>query len=309
MSILKKISVSIKHFLLFSIFFMTVQDLFSQTSLGQQLFSSAIENLFNSNKLEIVKSIIISIALPLLTFLGFQKFYLEPRFQARNSRRRYATALFIACDELRMHLAETLNLVNLNDSSTIEAMKKIPDNDFKDNTAWFTKSGYYTTITAYKIAVVSGWLKIYQNSLLFFSYQASRAFLNDLYKHSQNLKLAFSTETCLWYYYFDAIGERVIEVETTVTPVISFAKFCDCYTNDKNFRLFFEQLHMYIWFIGDKDPKYLGTIPKILKSLKELTNFLDKKNLLSGFDVKRPETALGELEKARTKGWNKNDPS
>jgi hypothetical protein len=254
--------------------------------------------------LEIVKSLINTIALPILAFIGVQKFYIEPRFEARNSRKRYATALYIACEELRLHLSETINLVNSNHLPTIDAMKKIPDNDFQSNPAWFTKSGYYTTITAYKIAVVSAWLKIYQNSLLFTSYHGTREFLNGLYRSSQNLKLAFSTETCLWYYYFDAIGEKVIEEKTTVTSVMNFAKFCECYTNDKNLRLFFEQLHMYIWFLADKDPKYLETIPEIQRFLIELITFLDKKNLLSGFEVKRPETALGELEKARTRGWS-----
>ncbi len=32
---------------------------------------------------------------------------------------------------------------------------------------WFTKEGYYATLTAYKIAVVSSWLQIYKQELLF----------------------------------------------------------------------------------------------------------------------------------------------
>jgi len=253
--------------------------------------------------LTIATSLAIAFGIPLLTFLGVQKFFIEPRYEARATRRKYATALYLACKELSLHLAQTLERLNTSGSRVGDAMKKIPNNDFRGNPAWFTKDGYYTTITAYKIAAVSAWLRTYQNALLFSSFPESQSFLNDLYSRAQNLKVAFSTGTCLWYYYFDAIGERLVEEDGSLGSILPFAKFCGCYAKDGDFRLFFEQLHMYIWFLGNKDPKYLETLPRIQQSLSELIGLLERRNLLPGFQVERPRAAMSELEKALEGGW------
>ncbi len=246
--------------------------------------------------LTFVNALVVIFSLPLLV----QKFIIQPRYEARISRRKYATALYIACKELSLLLANTLERLSSASSGIGDAMKKIPNNDFHGNPAWFTKEGYYTTITAYKIASVSAWLRVYQNALLFSSYPESQSFLNDLYGRAQNLKLAFSTGTCLWYYYFDAIGERLIDEREKEVSALTFSKFCACYANDRDFRLFFEQVHMYIWFLGNRNPKYVDTVPRIQTCLLDLISLLERKNLLPGFRVERPETAVGELDKAPT---------
>jgi len=245
-----------------------------------------------------MNAVVVTFALPLLTFLGVQKFFIQPRYEARTNRRKYATALYLTCKELSIHLVMTLERLNSPSSRVGDAMKKIPNRDFHGDPAWFTKEGYYTTITAHKIAAVSAWLRIYQNALLFSSYPESQSFLEALYEKSQKLKAAFSTGTCLWYYYFDAVGERLVEESERGATVFTFAKFCSHYANDTDFRMFLEQLNMYIWFLGNRDPKYLETIPRIQECLRDLISLLEKKNLLSGFRVERPETAIPELDKA-----------
>ncbi len=117
----------------------------------------------------------ITTLLAILTFLGVQKFFLEPWQVARQLRKKYATALWISCKELQLHLHQVRDKVLEKNTNAISALKKIPDNDFKGRSDWFTKHGYYTTITAYKIAVVSSWLCIYQQELLFSTYSESRA--------------------------------------------------------------------------------------------------------------------------------------
>jgi len=92
-------------------------------------------------------------------------------------RKKYATALWIVCKELQLHLEQIRRKVSANEIRTINALKKVPDNDFKGRIDWFTKHGYYTTITAYKIAVASSWFHIYQQELLFSTYRESRAFV------------------------------------------------------------------------------------------------------------------------------------
>jgi hypothetical protein len=97
----------------------------------------------------------ITTLLAVLTFLGVHKFFIEPWLLAWQLRKKYATALWIACRELQLHIVQIHIKVAANNIKAINALKKIPDNDFKGRADWFTKDGYYTTITAYKIAVVS----------------------------------------------------------------------------------------------------------------------------------------------------------
>ena len=227
----------------------------------------------------------ITALLAILTFLGVQKFVLEPWQTARQLRKKYATALWLACKDLQLHLLQVRDKIQAGEPNAIAALKKIPDNDFKGRADWFTKHGYYTTITAYKIALVSSWLYIYQQELLFSTYSESRAFVFDLYSKVQNLKKAFSTNTCLWYDYFDAIGSKLVDHADVLKP-LAFGAFCDKYFSDQQFRKFYEQLHMFIWFIADG--KYLPTIEHINESLKDLMSFLQKQNLLRGFHIERP---------------------
>lgn len=243
-------------------------------------------------------NIVISVLTILVTVLGVQKFFVEPYLEARIGRRKYATALYLACKELSVHLGQILERLNARDSGAANEMKKLPRYDNRGDAAWYAKEGYFTMITAYKIAAVPAWLRAYQNELLFSSYGETQEFLNELYGSAQNLKLAFSTGTCLWYYYLDAVGEKLIESGEKGQAAITFSKFCSCYMDDRKFLEFFEQVHMYIWFLGNKEANYIATIPLIQGRLLELINLLETKNLLPGFKVERPVTALGELEKA-----------
>jgi hypothetical protein len=117
--------------------------------------------------------------------LGLAKYLIEPWYNARTLRRKYATALWIACADLKIHLGRISARITAGDRETVNALKKIPDNDSKREGIvrpdWFTKDGYYTTSTAYKTAAVSAWLRIYQRELLFLPYSASQDFLSKLY--------------------------------------------------------------------------------------------------------------------------------
>jgi len=231
-------------------------------------------------------AVAITTLIAILTFLGVHKFFIEPRIIARQLRKKYATALWIRCKELQLHLDQIRRKVSAKDNKTIYALKKIPDNDFQGRADWFTKHGYYTTVTAYKIAVVSSWLFIYQQELLFSPYRESRAFVYALYQRIDELKRAFSENTCLWYDYFDAIGSKLVDRDAAISRPLAFSAFCDKYFSDQQFRRFYEQLHMFIWFIADG--KYLPTTDKIISALDKVMEFLQKQNLLAGLHIERP---------------------
>ncbi len=228
----------------------------------------------------------ITTLLAILTFLGVHKFFIEPWLDARQLKKKYATALWLACKELQVHVEHVRAKVASKDINAINALKKIPDNDFKGRADWFTKHGYYATVTAYKIAVVSSWLHVYQQELLFSTYGKSRAFVYGLYQAIDHLKRAFSENTCLWYDYFDAIGSKLVDHNAAVLKPLSFGAFCDKYYSDQQFRKFYEQLHMFIWFVADG--KYMATLDKISKALQALVGFLRRENLLAGLDIERP---------------------
>jgi hypothetical protein len=228
----------------------------------------------------------ITTLLAILTFLGVHRLFIEPWLLARQLRKKYATALWIACKELQLHMEQIQSKVSANNVKAIHALKKIPDNDFKGRADWFTKDGYYTTVTAYKIAVVSSWLYVYQQELLFSTYRESRAFVYALYQAIDHLKRAFSENTCLWYDYFDAIGSKLVDRNATILRPLSFGAFCDKYFSDQQFRKFYEQLHMFTWFVADG--KYLATTDKISGALDALMDFLQKQNLLAGLQIARP---------------------
>jgi len=124
---------------------------------------------------------IITAAVGLAGLLGLAKYLIEPWYNARALRRKYATALWIACADLKIRLELIRERVMAGDRQTVDALKKIPDKDSKRDGIvrpdWFTKDGYYTTSTAYKIAAVSAWLRIYPRELLFLPYSANQEFL------------------------------------------------------------------------------------------------------------------------------------
>src|SRR5579872_4576436 len=130
---------------------------------------------------------IVTAAVGLAGLMGLAKYLIEPWYSARAIRRKYAIALWIACSDLRIHLGRIRKRMKESDARTSNALKKIPRYDWKQRTDWFAKEGYYSTITAYKIASVSAWLRIYQRELLFLPYAASQSFLSKLYAGADEL--------------------------------------------------------------------------------------------------------------------------
>ena len=83
-------------------------------------------------------------------------------------------------------------------------------------------------------------LRIYQRELLFLPYAASQDFLSKLYTRADRLNTSFSTNTCLWYDYLNAVGDGLLArpsyapAASTLAP-LSFAEFCDVYAMEADF--------------------------------------------------------------------------
>lgn len=237
---------------------------------------------------------------------GGLKYFLEPWLQRRRLRKVMATGLWLACYELRLHLEAIEGKLGLDDASgdaMRNALMKIPRYDFGERPDWFVKTGYFSMITAYKIAAFSAWMKIYQTAVLRALLIATASkFISDLFQKFDAYKAAASQDTVLWYHYLEAVGEKIIVEEGDLSRPLNFSEFCKKYYSDREFLFYFDQLHMFIHFMGRKDARwskdYRRALAGMINALNEIEQFLADKqeNLLTDYRPKdRARTSPTEL--------------
>lgn len=160
-------------------------------------------------------------------------------------------------------------------------------------------------ITAYKIAAFSSWMRIYQAAVLQALLTVTWSnFISELFQKFDAYKIAASQNTVLWYNYIDAIGEKLIATVGELSRPLSFSEFCKNYYDDREFLFFFDQLHMFVHFMGRKDEPWSSTYDKALGdmivTLQSIEEFIAKgqENLLGKFEPKeRNRTSSAELAK------------
>jgi hypothetical protein len=246
---------------------------------------------------------ILGVLVTLLATSGVVKFIIEPWWMEWSLRRQFASHLWLSCVELREHFEEINKRVrepNDQGKRTREALRKIPGWDYQGKAPWFVQTGYFSMITAYKISAFSSWLRIYQGSLLHYSFlKRTRKFLRELLELSNKFKKTLSTDTILWFYYFDAIGDKIIRGEDGTKAPMAFNDFCKSYYVDQEFLGFFEQLHMFIHFLGREEQQwtdhYRDKLPLLIDHLKAIETFLDKENLLKGLVIEKGRTIHSTL--------------
>jgi hypothetical protein len=227
---------------------------------------------------------------------GGLRYFLEPLLQQKRLRKVMATGLWLSCYELRLHLEAIKTTLSSGDPSADamrNALLKIPGSDSKGKPDWFVKDGYFSMITAYKIAAFSAWMKIYQTAVLRALLTGIRSkFISDVFQKFDAYKVAASDDTVLWYNYLESIGEKIISTEGDLTSPVGFSEFCNKYSDEK-FLLYFDQLHMFIHFMGRKDDPWVKIYPPALTAmidaLNDLENFLadTRENLLVDYRPKK----------------------
>jgi hypothetical protein len=239
---------------------------------------------------------------------GGLRYFLEPFLQRRRLRKVMATGLWLSCYELRRHLEAIKAKLGRGDASADamrDALLKIPKNDYGKRPDWFVKTGYFSMITAYKIAAFSAWMKIYQTAVLRALLTATGSkFISDLFQKFDAYKVAASQDTVLWYHYLESVGEKIISTEGDLTSPVGFSEFCKKYYSDHEFLYYFDQLHMFIHFMGRKDEpwetNYQHALAGMIDALNDLENFLAdaRENLLTDYRPKeRTRTSSTELSK------------
>jgi hypothetical protein len=240
---------------------------------------------------------------------GGLRYFLEPILQRRRLRKVMATGLWLSCYELRRHLEAIKATLGGGDASADamrDALLKIPRNDFpKGRPDWFVKTGYFSMITAYKIAAFSAWMKIYQTAVLRALLTATGSrFISDLFQKFDAYKVAASQNTVLWYNYLESVGEKIITTEGDLASPVGFSEFCNKYYGDHEFLYYFDQLHMFIHFMGRKDEPWASNYQRALDGMIDALNDLEifladtRENLLTDFRPKeRTRTSSTELSK------------
>jgi hypothetical protein len=232
---------------------------------------------------------------------GLLRYFFEPRQARARLGRVMATGLWLSCHELSQHLKVVKRRLDESsgDNETRRALRKIPKNDSRGQADWFVKEGYFCVMTAYKLAVFSSWMRIYQGTVLRAALTGrSNKYTAALFQKFDTFKVAASTNTVLWYSYIDAVGERLIIEAGDDSHPLRFADFCKRYYEDSQFLAFFDQLHMFIHSVGRAEGDWPVRNGKILErmvaALGDIDQFLktSSQNLLSDFSpLDRDRTA------------------
>ena len=251
--------------------------------------------------LQLIPTIVTAVA-GLAGLLGLAKYLIEPWYSARALRRKYATALWIACSDLHIHLDRIRKQMGVGDSRTSNASEDPPKRLARES----------------RLVRERGVLHHHhgiqdRSSLGVASNLSARAALPAVcgepelpvtaLRTRRRAKSSISTNTCFWYDYLDAVGDRLVSQLGAVgsggsLAPMSFAEFCQRYATDQHFLLFYDQAHRYIHLIGDGQRPYIESMEKVLESLKKVMGFLERQRFLPGFEVRRPEISGDEI--ART---------
>jgi hypothetical protein len=227
---------------------------------------------------------------------GGLRYFIEPVLKRRHLRKVIGTGLWLSSSELRRHLTAikaTLASSNPTADEMRDSLKKIPSNDAKGRADWFVKDGYFCMITAYKIAGFSSWMKIYQTAVLrvLLTLRWS-GFISELFQKFDAYKVGASQNTVLWYDYIDAIGEKIIVSEAEFSSPLGFSDFCKKYYSDPEFLQYFDQLHMFIHFLGRPDSHWAAAhqaaLSNMIAALESIEEFIRKnENLLKNFQPQK----------------------
>ena len=117
----------------------------------------------------------------------------------------------------------------------------------------------------------------------------SSEYTSNLFRRFDVYKVAASRDTILWYSYIDAIGEKLISAEGELNRPLNFSEFCKKYYSDEEFLFFFDQLHMFIHFVGrerhERSGAHEAALLNMIRTLSEIEGFMQTshENLLATF--------------------------
>lgn len=190
--------------------------------------------------------------------------HLEESLDARKKLRLYAKPLWLECDQLEFRLRHIERKL-----PNPDALRVSPANATALD--WYTKDGYYASSTAYLIASVAAWIRLFQRDVVFLEFgqqSLTAAFFNRV----EAFKTAISSgESILWYHYVQGIGEQLTP-EGQPRPM-SYAAFCHRMFTDALFRSYYDELFQFLGRIAGGE--FQHQIGAVLDALREIKVFLE----------------------------------
>ena len=194
--------------------------------------------------------------------------------EARKKLRAYARPLWLECRELRFRMTQIRDKLQGDDpDGGLRALQARPPDPH--DVAWYTQDGYFATSTAYLIAAVAAWIRLYQRDVVFLEFGA-RSATHAFFKLTEDLQRTYSARpSILWYYYFSAIGEMLVDRD--VHAPLTMAQFTLRLAEDERFRAFYAQLFEFVARMGRGD--YLEVVGKVIQAISDIGSFLQRHGL------------------------------
>jgi hypothetical protein len=136
---------------------------------------------------------------------------------------------------------------------------------------WYVKNGYYITSTAYLLANVAAWIRLFQRDVVFLRFRRQSATAK-FFHLVELLKTELSKDppSILWYHYINGVGENLID---DVVP-ISIAAFSSKLATDDGFRDYYDQLFQFLHRLTNKDHEEL--LKATIKTLRDIKKCLEE---------------------------------
>jgi hypothetical protein len=206
-----------------------------------------------------------------LIFRTLEKALIDVRvaesIEARQKLRKYAKPFWLACNDLEWRLNHILQ--KLTSGGNLDPLRWSPDD--ARPLRWYVEDGYYVTSTAYLLATVSAWIRLFQRDVVFLRFRKKSA-TADFFHLVELLKVEISNDppSILWYHYFNGIGESLID---NGVPM-SIATFTSKLATEERFRAYYGQLFRFLHRLTTQDHESL--LKRTLNTLREIKRCLEK---------------------------------
>jgi hypothetical protein len=191
---------------------------------------------------------------------------------AKKKLLKYSQPLWLACNDLHFRLADISKKINKNLDDKLRPLTwPLSDKIFD-----YVSGLYYATSTAYVFANVSACIRLFQKDVVFLQFK-EESITDNFFDLINNLKKDLTTDSILWFHYFNGIGDYLIQNEVP----LSIAEFSIKLAKDKDFRDYYTWLFYFVKDLAEtkdiqKKEFNQKFISKAIDDLRRIKQFLKK---------------------------------
>jgi hypothetical protein len=215
--------------------------------------------------------------------------HIAESIEARQKVQKYAKPFWLACNDLEWRFSHILE--KLTSGGDLNPLRWSPED--ATPVRWYVENGYYVTSTAYLLANVAAWIRLFQRDVVFLRFRKNSA-TAQFFRLVESLKAGLSKDppSILWYHYFNGIGEYLIDADVPM----SIAAFTNKLATDERFRAYYGQLFRFLHRLASKDHEQL--LRSALSTLREIKQCLEKNGAVPEISTAEP-TAQNETKTVR----------